>query len=208
VSSTKPPTIAEETMRNQLVLGALLGGLVLFAWGFVSHGVLGWHEAQLRAFTNEPAVQETVVSGVSGSGLYLLPNLSPAQQGLPKEERAAAESALMERFSRGPTVFAVVRVGSQASMPVLLGGQLLLGILTALVATWLLAQAKIPTYGRRVAFVTALAVVLVLFAKLPHWLWWSFPTGFTLVESIDTVIAFALLGALLGRIVRPAGSVA
>lgn len=193
-------------MRKQLILGSLLGGLVLFLWGFVSHAALGWYDPQLRSFTNEPSVQDEIVSGVSGSGLYLLPNLTPAQQGLPKEERAAAEAEVMERFSRGPTVFAVVRVGPQASMPVLLGVQLLLGAVTALVAAWLLALAKLPTYGRRVAFVTALALILVLFAKLPNWLWWSFPAGYTLVESLDALIGFALLGAVLGRIVRPAAA--
>lgn len=190
-------------MRKQLILGAVLGGLVLFVWGFVSHSLLGWYDPQLRSFTNEPAVEGAVVGGVSGSGLYLLPNLTPAQQSLPREERAAAEKDLLERFSRGPTVFAVVRVGGQPSMAVLLGVQAVIVVLTALVAAWLLAQARLPTYGRRVAFVTALSLVLVLFGKLPHWLWWSFPTGFTVVESIEAVVGFALLGAVLGRIVRP-----
>lgn len=190
-------------MQKKLLLGAVLGGLVLFVWGFVSHALLGWYDPHLRSFTNQTEVEEAVVSGVSGSGIYLLPNLTPAEQSLPKAERAAAEAAVMERMQRGPMLFAVVRVGPGASFPTLLIVQFLIGLLAAAVATWLLLQTRIPGYGGRIAFVTAIGLVLVLWAKLPNWLWWSFPTGFTLVESLDALIGFALLGALLGRLVRP-----
>ncbi len=190
-------------MQKKLILATVLGGLTLFLWGFISHSLLGWYAPQYRTFTNQDAVEEAIVSGVSGSGLFLLPNMTPQQKSLPSAERAVAEAEMMERLFRGPMVFAVIRVGPSASFPVLLLIQLLLSLLAALTAAWLLYRAGFATYGSRVAFVAALSLPIVLWAKLPAWNWWSFPAGFTFVESVDALIGWTLLGVVLGRLIRP-----
>jgi hypothetical protein len=193
-------------MQKKLILSAVLGGLLLFVWGFISHGVLTWYESQLRTFTNQDQVQEAIVAGVSGSGLYYLPNLRPEERSLAGEERAAAEAALGERWLRGPVAVTFVRIGPGASYTTRLVIQFIIGALASLVAAWLLLQAGIASYGGRVAFVIGLAVVAIIWAKLPGWNWYEVPTMWTLVEAVDSIIAFTLLGALLGRIVRPAAA--
>lgn len=190
-------------MQKKLILATVLGGLTLFLWAFISHSLLGWYAPQYRTFTNQDAVEEAIVSGVSGSGLFLLPNMTPQQKSLPSAERAVAEAEMMERLFRGPMVFAVIRVGPSASFPVLLLIQLLLSLLAALTAAWLLYRAGLATYGSRVAFVAALSLPIVFWAKLPAWNWWSFPAGFTFVESVDALIGWTLLGVVLGRLIRP-----
>lgn len=188
---------------KKLIFVAVVGGLTLFLWGFISHSLLRWYDPQFRTFTNQEDVESAIVSGVSGSGLYLLPNLTPQQQSLPSAERADAEQEMMERLFRGPMVFAVVRVGPSAPFPVLLLIQLGISFLAALTAAWLLQQARLVTYGRRLFFVAALSLPIILWAKLPAWNWWSFPAAFTFVESVDVLIGWTLLGAVLGRMIRP-----
>ena len=40
-------------MFRPLVMGAVLGGIVVFLWSMVSWTVLPWHSADLMRFTNE-----------------------------------------------------------------------------------------------------------------------------------------------------------
>jgi hypothetical protein len=190
-------------MQKKLVLGALLGGAVLFIWGGVSHMALGWYDQHLRSFTDQQAVEQAVVSTVSGSGLYLLPNLTPAEQSLIGDERAAARQDLQERLYRGPMMFAVVRIGPGTAFPVRLTMQFFLFALAALVATWLLMQARLQSYSARAVFVATMALPIIFSSKLPQWNWWDYPAGFILVESADILIGWALLGAVLGRIAKP-----
>lgn len=190
-------------MQKKLILSAVLGGVLLFVWGFISHGVLTWFQSQMRTFTNQDQVEQAIVAGVSGSGFYYLPNLTPEQQGMAGEDRAAAEAAMGERWERGPVVVAFVRIGPGASYPTRLVIQFLIGVLVSLVAAWLLLQTGIASYRGRITFVFGLALVAVAWGKLPGWNWYEVPTMWTLVEAVDSLIAFALLGALLGRIVRP-----
>lgn len=190
-------------MQKKLILSAVLGGVLLFLWGWISHAALGWYESQMRTFTNQEQVQEAIVAGVSGSGLYYLPNLRPEEKSLAGEERAAAEAALMDRWQRGPVAVTFVRIGPGASYTTRLVIQFLIGALASLVAAWLLLQAGIAAYGQRVLFVIGLALVAVIWAKLPGWNWYEVPLAWTLVEAVDSIIAFGLLGALLGRMVRP-----
>lgn len=190
-------------MQKKLILGALLGGAVLFLWGAVSHVALGWYERHYRSFTDQQAVEQAVVATVSGSGLYLLPNLTPAERGLTGAEAAAARQALEERMARGPMMFAVVRIGPGAAFPMRLGMQFLLFAVAALAATWLLLQARLESFGARAVFVTALALPIVFSAKLPQWNWWDFPAGFILTESADILLGWALLGATLAWVARP-----
>jgi hypothetical protein len=190
-------------MQKKLILSAVLGGVLLFVWGFISHGLLSWYESQMRTFTNQNDVESAIVAGVSGSGFYYLPNLTPEQQGLPAEERKAAEAALMERWERGPVAVTFVRIGPGASYPTRLVIQFFIGVLASLLVAWLLLQAGIASYGGRIAFVIGIALVAVIWGKLPDWNWYEVPMMWTLVGAVDSIIAFGLLGALLGRIARP-----
>jgi hypothetical protein len=192
-------------MLRRLTMGALLGGLVLFAWGFVSHMLIGWYDPHFRTFHDQEAVASTLLSNVTGGGIYFLPNLTPAQQSLTGDERAAAQAEIEERMLRGPMIFSVVRVGPGTSFTVRLGIQFVLFVLAALVATWLLMNARLEGYGARVAFVASMAVLVVLSTTVPQWSWFDYPAGFVLVESADLVIGWVLLGLVLGRIARPDG---
>lgn len=189
-------------MQKKLILSAVLGGVVLFVWGFISHGVLTWYSTQMRTFTNQDQVEEAIVAGVSGSGLYYLPNLRPEEQSLAGEERAAAEAALGERWLRGPVVVAFVRIGSGPSYTTRLVIQFLIGVAVSLVASWLLLQTSLVGFGRRIVFVVGLGLTTVIWAKLPSWNWYEVPTMWTLAETLDTVIAAALLGGVLGWTAR------
>lgn len=61
-------------MIKKLVLGAVVGGIIVFAWGAVSWMALPWHEATLQRFSNEAQIAVAVRSGAHRDGVYFLPN--------------------------------------------------------------------------------------------------------------------------------------
>ena len=182
-------------MAKKLFLGAVLGGLTLFVWGAISHMVLPTSEWVLHGFANEEAVKEAVVANTPRSGVYFLPYVDTA--GMSGEQ----QQATMERATQGPVIFAAVRLGPTSGFGTLLLIQLLIEMVSALVATWLLLQAKPLSYSGRVGFIVGIAAAVAVAGNLPEWNWYNFSTAFTAVECFDTIVGWALAGLVLGKVV-------
>jgi hypothetical protein len=181
-------------MAKKLVLGAVLGGLTLFVWGAVSHMALPTSEWVLHRFSNEDAVKESIVANTPRSGVYFLPYVDT--EGMNEEQQQAA----MDRATQGPVIFAAVRLGPTSSFPALLLNQLLIEILGALVATWLLLQTKPLSYLERVGFVVGIAAAVAIAGNLPEWNWYNFSTPYTAVECFDTIVGWTLAGLVIAKI--------
>ncbi|HXE74391.1 MAG TPA: hypothetical protein VNN18_01980 [Candidatus Xenobia bacterium] len=183
-------------MAKKLILGAVLGGLILFVWGAISHMLLPVSNYVLFPFTNEEAVKQAVLANVPRSGVYFLPYVEG--EGMTEAEQEAA----MEKAMQGPVVFASIRVGRAQSFGVLLVNQLLIEMLGALIATALLLNARPMSYGRRVLFVVGIALAVGVAGSLPEWNWYSFSTGYTLAEFFDLIVGWALAGLALAHLAR------
>ncbi len=120
-------------MNQKTILGAVLAGIVVFLWGMVSHMLLGLSESSVQAFNDEAAVEQALLSNISGSGIYTVPGMKPGAD-------AASEAAAMEKMKTGPFVFVSVR---REGMPSLAGPmikQLLIEIAAGLLLAWLLSR--------------------------------------------------------------------
>lgn len=183
-------------MAKKLLLGAIIGGVIMFVWGAVSHMLLPFATSALQPFTNEEAVKQAVVANAPRSGVYFLPYL---QEGLTEEQQNAA----FEKAMQGPVLFVSVRLGRAASFGSLLVIQFLIDVLAALLLTALLLNLRPMTYAQRVLFVVGVALVAGIAIHLPHWNWYNFSTAYTAGEFVGLVIGFALAGLALARIAQP-----
>lgn len=189
-------------MAKKLLLGAIIGGVILFLWGAVSHMLLPLATAGLEQFTNEEAIKQTVVANAPRSGVYFLPYMQ--QEGLTEEQQNAA----FEKAMQGPVLFVAVRLGRAASFGSLLGTQFLIDVLTALLLTALLLNLRPIGYAKRVLFVVVVGLVVGIAALLPDWNWYNFSATYTAGEFVGLVIGFALAGLALARIAKPAATAA
>ena len=188
-------------MAKRLVLGALLGGLVLFVWGAISWMVLPWHEAALNRFTDEDAVASTITASAPRPGIYVYPGMPPAD-GSP-EERAAAEQASMAKMERGPIIFVSYDPAGMTSMAMPMICNLLTQILGALLVTWLLNKTSGLSYWGAVLFVVVAALAAGVVAVLPEWIWWHFSTTYVMGQIADLVIGGFLSGLVIAKVGRP-----
>src|SRR2546428_13605020 len=130
-------------MLKSLLLGGILGGLLLFAWGVVPWMLLPWHLATLEKFKDEAKVAQALTANATKSGVYLLPNVHKHEPGMPEAkakkaeakgkkaetkrkkvevERKKAETEGMKRMLQGTFIFAEVSLqwlsGSVAALHV------------------------------------------------------------------------------------------
>lgn len=167
-------------MMKKMAKGAIIGGLVLFAWGMLSWAVLPLQKDQMRNFKDGRQVAQVIQDNAPVEGVYIL--------------NKGADSAV------GPSVFATVSY-ERTDGTVKMIESLVCKIVLAFLVTWLMLQTKLND-KKRVGFITVVGVTIALACSLPHVIWCGFPTGFTLAMIVDTVIGWALAGAVIAKVAK------
>ncbi len=187
-------------MPKSLWKGALLGGLVLFAWGNVSWIVLPWHNMTLSTFTDEDEVARVLEANTSGRGIYLYPG-AHHKPGMTPEEQKAAQGAAREKMKAGPFIFVSIVDAGMTSMarPLILG--LILQILGALALTMIVVRCRESGFWERVSIVVLVVLAAGILCFLPLWNWFGFATGYTLVSIFDLLISGFLAGLVIAKVV-------
>lgn len=189
-------------MGRQLVLGTILGAIILFLWSFIAWTFIPWPSEPLRSFTNQDAVIAAIKANTPHSGNYLLPNEVKRTPGMTAEQYQKAMQDALSRMTQGPVIFAAVRLEPFGSMTKPLVIKFLTDVVVALLATLLLLQTRRLSYAGRVAFVTALGVIIFVGASVDEWNWWSFSNAYTLMQMGVLVIGWFLASLVMSAVVR------
>ena len=62
---------------KKMIIGAIVGGIILFAWQFLTWGVLNLHEAQQQYTPKQDSVLAYLGTQFSEDGAYFMPNYAP-----------------------------------------------------------------------------------------------------------------------------------
>ena len=189
-------------MAKRLALGSLLGGIVLFVWGAIAWIVIPWPGEPLRAFTSEDAVVQAVKANAPRSGNYLLPIEPKRTPGMTDEQYKAAGQAAMDRMTRGPMIFTVVRLEPMGSTTRPLVIQFLTQLALAMMASFLLLQTGRLSYKGRVVFLTVLGVIIFVGGHVDEWNWWSFSNAYMVMQFGVIVIGWLLAAFVIAAFVR------
>jgi hypothetical protein len=191
-------------MTKRILLGGVVGGVVMFIWGAVSHMVLPLGEVGIKQIPNEAAAIAAMRDNIKEAGFYFFPG-EEHTPGMTEEQQQAAMKRWEDKFRQGPTGILIYQPGGQEPLsPGQLLTELTSNIAAALVAAFLLWQASgLGGFGGRVLFVTLLGLVSSLAIDVSYWNWYGFPTSFTLATMADQVIGFLLVGLVLAKMVKP-----
>jgi hypothetical protein len=190
-------------MMKSLTLGALLGGLVVFAWSAVSWMVLTWHNPTMNSFANEAAVAQVLMENAPTGGMYWLPGMPAGYDKMKGDEKKAADAAMEERMKTLPFFYGVVQPRANFDMGRQMGASILFDILAALLITGLVMKTGGMSYLGRVMFIVTVALAAGVIAVVPNWVWWHFGTGWTVVGLADIVIAWFLSGLVIAKVGAP-----
>jgi hypothetical protein len=186
-------------MAKRIILGAILGGIVVFNWGYVAHMVLPTGEMGVHAIRDEAAVMDTVRSTIQAPGWYLFPGLENCKQASESERQA-----VMEKAKQGPVGVLIVRPqGGEIRLPSLLATEFGTNVVSSLLAALLLAHVGVGAgYWKRVGLVTLLGLFAFVTVIVPYWNWYYFPADFVASEAIEHVVGWFLGGLVLAAVVR------
>jgi len=186
---------------KKLFIGALLGGVIVYAWGFISWVVLPWHTQGFAKFIDETAITQSFLTNAPEAGIYLLPNVHRSVGGLTKEEQEAARTESKERMKQGPFAFVVIQPeGSDPGDASLYLRSLAIQVAAALLIMALLLQARISSYGQRVGFVALVGLTAGILTHLPYWSWWGFGAEYTVMQMADLTIGWTLAGLAMAKL--------
>lgn len=189
----------------RVVVGGLVAGVIVFAWGNISWMQLNWHNETIHPLAHEPAVVEVLGRENLATGVYWLPGLA---------EGAAPGTAAWDDFAgrhrRGPiaTIF-YTREGQEPMSPRVFAGGLAINVLAGLIVATMMSYVAAggAPYIRRANVGGMSGLFAALVGHLASWNWMSFPLPYTVVMMADLVIGWSLAGLAMALVIRPpAGS--
>lgn len=178
---------------KKLIIGALIGGLLLFLWQTLSWTALNLHGKQYQ----KSAVQDTVLNFLSSQlktdGQYMLPTVDPDADAATREKVAADMAG---------KPWAVVTYHSAYNIE--MGTTIFRGLLVDIIIAWLLCWILLgnPQQSFSRIYFTSLAIGLMGYLFLPYSDYMWFQTPGTTQNLIDVIISWSLCGVWMGWWVR------
>lgn len=177
---------------GRTLLGAIVGGVVLFVWGFIWWDLLPFGRGVMMTAPNEDAVLETLKENFPASGMYFLPG----------EGHEEGSAAWVAKVKAGPVAQVFYRrEGSDPMDPMYLvrgfGYMLLLALLAAVV----LRRAQAESYGGRVLFVF-LVGLLASAAAFSGAVWWGQSLGYHLFNLTFNVTSWLFAGLAMAAVIK------
>jgi hypothetical protein len=186
-------TQREGLMNTRVLVAGLLGGLVFFIWGAISHMLLPIGEMGMKVAGNEDAVIAAAREGLRDEGVYIVPGMNPE-----KLRDPAAVQAYGEKAKANPYAFVVYQ--PQGKDFTNMGGNLvrewLTNTLSALLVAWVLSLGAFG-FNRRVLIAGVLGLFAWSAVNLPYWNWYRFPLDFTIGSLLEQVIGWVLAGSVM-----------
>ena len=195
-------------MNFKIILAGLVGGVIMFLWGFISHMVLPLGEAGFKTLPHEDAVLPAISAQIKEDGLYIFP-WPESPPGTPMPVNAESRKKTEQLFQTAPhglllfhTPPAAMLSGGQ------LGTELATNCVSSLLAAMLVSMALgcLGSFARRVFFVAAIGLIAGVAVNVPDWNWYGFPSNFTLAQIAEHVIGFAAAGLAIAAIIKPAAA--
>ncbi len=191
----------------RVVCGGVLAGVVLFACGFISWGVLPWHELALQHTDAEREFVDAARQYLPQDGWYSIPQISMRR--LYSEPDENERTQMMEQWlthhKAGPIIHIFYRRQGADPMSMTmyamgLGAAVLSGLCAAgIVACW---PPPRPRYWRRVAAVILAGGMAVFMIDLPYWIYMYSPTDYVILICLDHVVGAFLVALVTAAVVR------
>jgi hypothetical protein len=183
---------------HRIVKCGLIGGFILFIWGAVSWTILPWQKSQMHRFSDEGDIRSAIKDNAHESGLYVMPNL----QSYPRNSSDQADAKA--KMEAGPFIVAAVSLDGRSSGTFgKMVGSLIVKIIAAGIATWLLIRSQYPhEYLKSVKYFTCIGFLIAISSMLPFVIWFGVPGGFAVGTMIEIVFGWFFAGLSIARMVE------
>jgi hypothetical protein len=188
----------------RVILSAIIGGILVFAWSMVSWMALPYHAQSISQFKDEAALTKLIKEHADHSGVYVLPFVANDTLSKPADEQRKIWEEVQKKQQDGPLVFASVALnGTEVSMKQTMVYGLILQIAGAFIISLILWGFCCSGYFCRLFTVISIGLTVGLLGSVPGLIWWKFSLPFTLACGADALIGWTIAGLLMAAIVKP-----
>lgn len=174
-----------------MLIGALVGGIILFIWQFLTWGALNLHQAQQGYTPKQDSVLNYLNSQFSEDGAYFMPTFAP---GTPRDEMEKQMKA-MEGKPWAQVVYHKSMPGMN-KMFMNMGRSLLVNIVIIWLLCWLLVKIPSPSFGT--IFIGTLGTGLITFLHMPYTMHIWYGSFDLMAFFTDALISWGVAGLWLG----------
>ncbi len=174
---------------KKLIIGALVGGLIIFLWQTLSWTVLNLHHASQEYTPKQDSILNFLNTQFSEDGSYLLPSY-------PKNTSWDEMQKEMPKYKDKPWV----QIQYHKSLSVDMGANIARGFLVNIIMVglmcWILM--RISTAGFGVIFTACLLTGLIVFINSPYTVHIWYQKADIMAHLWDALISWGLCGIWLG----------
>ena len=176
---------------KKMIIGALVGGILLFCWQFLTWGLLNLHEAQQKYTPKQDSILTYLGTQFSEDGAFMMPLCAP---GTPRDEMEKK----MKAFEGKPwaTVIYHKSMPGMNKMFMNMGRSLLVNIFVVWLLCWLIGKINAPSFGT--VFLCTLGTGIIIFLYSPYTMHIWYGSFDLMAHLIDTFVAWGVVGLWLG----------
>jgi hypothetical protein len=191
-------------MAMRVLGAAVLSAVLMFFWGFVFWGPVLNMTAKLMSPLPVAAELDTLAPLRANNvpdGMYVYPGP------LADLNDEAADAAWTKKIEEGPVFHMAYHQNGISPMdPMMFAKGLAHNFVIALISALLLTMvlSSLPTYGRRVLFLTVVSLIAAIWTNVGDVIWWFHTPKYAAGQIVYTAVAGLLMALATAAIVRPA----
>lgn len=177
---------------KRTLIGAIVGGLLIFIWQFLSFALLDLHRPAQNYTPNQDVILQTLAANLEKEGGYILPNL-------PSGASQDDHTKLMEQANGKPWASIQYHKSHKASVSAMVMNMVrgfLSNVIMVILLLFILNKINLKSFGTM--FASCLAVGLITFINQPYTgnIWYEFFDIWAYL--IDSLVSWGLCGIWLG----------
>ncbi|HEY4114992.1 MAG TPA: hypothetical protein VGM17_13140 [Rhizomicrobium sp.] len=178
-------------MSARVLIAGLLGAIAMFIWTSIAHTVTPLGHTGFSHLSGEPVVLGAMKAATNDrDGLYFFPWVDPNDQQMMQKSAAA-----MKVNPSGLLLYHPAGHGVSDMGPTLIE-EFVKELIQSLIAAFIVSMIAAAFFSR-VLYVTLIGVSGTLMTNASYWIWYKFPTDYTVVAFITDIVGAFVAGLLI-----------
>jgi hypothetical protein len=179
----------------KIILAGIVGGILIFCWGFVAHMVLHFGDMGIEPMppAAEAAVLPVIRENIKTRGFYFFPGMSKEDMHSGNMAAMEAQAEKARQGASGIMIIAPIGEGGMNPMQLVkeLATDIAAALLGALIIFWGVDRSSLfRTFGMSLA----MGLMAWFLIDTSYNIWYRFPRDFIIGEALTEVVGFAIAG--------------
>jgi hypothetical protein len=178
-------------MSARVLIAGLLGAIAMFIWTSVAHTVLPLGKTGFSQLSGEPVALGAMKAATNDKdGLYFFPWVDPNDPKMMEKSAAAIKAG-----PSGLLLYHPAGHGVSDMAPTLIE-EFVKELIQSLIAAFIVSMI-VASFFSRVIAVTLIGVSGTLMTNASYWIWYKFPTDYTIAAFITDIVGAFVAGLLI-----------